>query len=281
MPRITRRLGSSLLAACALTGAALAGTQVAHPAPGIVEDDYRLVLEDKPTNAGKVFRWGLAAWEDEFRPEVEFDNRRWQSNVEGRVGQQIGMLTLKAGTEPMTVQTTATDHFARYGRWEARVRTRVFDRGNAPYRVFFELVPVGEYRCGAKNLVIGSYQPGRPMVEGYIRTRPNNEFHYQVDPEATTEEFHTFAIEVAPDHITWFVDKKVIMTERRPEALSGVRYRVRFRMEGTSDPRETMNESWLQMDWVRYYTLERPNALPIIAPPAERTTYAGGCWPAS
>lgn len=281
MPRITPRLGSTLLAACALTGAALAGTQVGHPATGVVEDDYRLVLEDKPTNAAKVFGWGLSAWEDEFRPEVRFDGGRWKSNVDGRVGQQIGMLTLQAGTEPMTLQTTAMDHFARYGRWEARVRTRVFDRGNAPYRVFFELVPVGEYRCGAKSLVIGSYQPGRPMVEGYVRTRPNNEFHYQVDPEATTEEFHTFAIEVAPDHVTWFVDKNVIMTERRPEALSGVRYRVRFRMEGSRAPHETMNESWLQMDWVRYYTLERANARPITAPPAQRTTYDGGCWPAS
>jgi hypothetical protein len=48
-------------------------------------------------------------------------------------------------------------------------------------------------------------------------------------------------------------------------------------MEGSTDPHARMNESWLQMDWVRYYTLARPNALPITAPPAEETTYDGGC----
>jgi hypothetical protein len=75
------------------------------------------------------------------------------------------------------------------------------------------------------------------------------------------------------------VDKKVLMTERRPEALSHVRYKVRFRMEGNPQVNHVMNESWMQMDWVRYYNLDRPNAKPITAPEAQKTVYNGGCWP--
>lgn len=275
MARIAARLGPALLAACALGAAAVAGAS--SPGSRVTTDEYRLVLEDQPTNAAKVFRWGLSAWEDEFRPEVQFNSTRWESNQPDQVGQQVGMLTLKAGTTPETLWTEATDGVHRYGRWEARVRTRVFDRGGAPYHVSFELVPDRGYRCGAKNVVIASYYPGQPIVQGYVRTLPSNEFRFSVDPEATTEEFHTFAVEITPDHISWFVDKKVLMTERRPEALSGRRYHVRFLMEGSDDPSTRMNESWLQMDWVRYYTLDRPDALPIDAPPAEQTTYAGAC----
>jgi hypothetical protein len=33
----------------------------------------------------------------------------------------------------------------------------------------------------------------------------------------------------------------------------------------------------MQMDWVRYYTLARPNARSIVAPQASVTTYADAC----
>ncbi len=38
-----------------------------------------------------------------------------------------------------------------------------------------------------------------------------------------------------------------------------------------------MRQGRMQMDWVRYYSLERPNAKSVKAPRTKRTTYAGGC----
>ena len=38
-----------------------------------------------------------------------------------------------------------------------------------------------------------------------------------------------------------------------------------------------MRPSWFQADWVRYYTLKRPNARSIEAPVMRQTTYAGDC----
>ena len=66
--------------------------------------------------------------------------------------------------------------------------------------------------------------------------------------------------------MSWFVDTHVVMTERRPAALTGATYAARFRLVGT--PGAQMNPGRMQMDWVRYYSLARPNARSIEAPQA-------------
>jgi hypothetical protein len=38
-----------------------------------------------------------------------------------------------------------------------------------------------------------------------------------------------------------------------------------------------MKKSAMQMDWVRYYTLKRPNAQSIAAPRMTRGTYPDAC----
>ncbi len=53
-------------------------------------------------------------------------------------------------------------------------------------------------------------------------------------------------------------------TETRPAALSGVKYRPQFVM--TAVPHRSMRPSYMQMDWVRYYSLARHNARSISAP---------------
>ena len=65
------------------------------------------------------------------------------------------------------------------------------------------------------------------------------------------------------------------MTERRPSALTGATYAVRFRLVGT--PGAQMNPGRMQMDWVRYYSLARTNARSIEAPAATEQTFAGAC----
>jgi len=38
-----------------------------------------------------------------------------------------------------------------------------------------------------------------------------------------------------------------------------------------------LNDSWMQMDWVRYYTLNRPNAQSIEAPHMNKEPCVGTC----
>ena len=50
---------------------------------------------------------------------------------------------------------------------------------------------------------------------------------------------------------------------------------MRFRLAAVKGAE--MNPGRMQMDWLRYYTLDRPNAKSIDAPQARRGTYAGAC----
>ena len=75
--------------------------------------------------------------------------------------------------------------------------------------------------------------------------------------------------------ISWFVDSHVVSTEKRDDALSGVPFAVRYTMEAEAGKR--MNESRIQMDWLRYWTLKNPNKKSTAAPRPERKTYHGAC----
>jgi hypothetical protein len=50
---------------------------------------------------------------------------------------------------------------------------------------------------------------------------------------------------------------------------------MRFRLEPVAGAR--MDFTRMQMDWARYYTLDRPGALPIDAPPAVEDDFTTTC----
>jgi hypothetical protein len=229
-----------------------------------------------PTNAAKMFRWGAEAWKDEF--EVDPLRGDWAVSKGGDVVTRNGMLTLMAYAKSGTVTATPTSQKAKTGRWEARVRVWEKKRhvGTA-YRAYWELVPVRKkrYHCGAQSIVMASYSQDEPTVTGAVRSLPNHEFAYSAPLPLTQGWFHTFAVEVTEDHVSWFVDRVVVHTERRPEALAGVRFKPQFRLQAVDGAE--MRPTWMQMDWVRYYTMKRPGVLSIEAPEMTQGTYADAC----
>ena len=108
-----------------------------------------------------------------------------------------------------------------------------------------------------------------------MRTLPGTEFTFSAQLDLRSRAWHTYAVEVTTGRISWFVDTQVVHTERREAALSGVELKPRFRIEGEEGA--TMNASRMQMDWVRYYDRDRPNAKPVDAPRMDRGTYADAC----
>ena len=260
--------------AAGLLGTALAATLIvatAHDAAP--SNDTQLVAQRGPTNAGKVFRWGNAQWADDFVGPVK---GMWRENRPRQIRNQHGMLTINGTSAGGDVSATATGHPRRYGRWETRVRAEQYGTGHTPYRVVAELIPTsGGYHCGARSIVLGSYKLGSHRAHTAVRTLPNNQFTAGKRLDLRPGPFHTYAVEVTKNHISWFVDTHVLRTERRPEALSGATYTVRFRLAAPKGAR--MNPGRMQMDWVRYYTLERKNARSISAPQMTRGTYAGAC----
>jgi hypothetical protein len=235
--------------------------------------ELRPVATTYPTNAAKIFRWGNAVWKDEF--VQPFSTAKWRANHPSLVRDQHGMLTLDSTPTSGDVVVTAAGHGTQYGRWEARVRTRSYSGSGPAFRAVWELVPTnGSYACGARSIELSDYVVGAGAATMHVRNTPNADFTTSKSLPLNNT-FHTFAVEVTPDHVSWFVDTRVVMTERRPQALSGATFAPRFRLVAT--PGTTMRKSRMQMDWVRYYTLARKNAKPITAPQATQTTYAAAC----
>lgn len=225
-----------------------------------------------PTNAGKIFRWGNATWHDEFIAPL---SSQWSVNRPALVRNQHGMLTLDSAATGADVVARLKGQTRQYGRWEARVRARQYATSGTPYRVVWELIPTDGYHCGAKTIELADFTLGTNVATMHLRNLPGTDSTDTLPLQLSDNEFHTFAVEVTPDHISWFVDTKVIRTETRPQVLTGSPYAVRFRLAST--PGATMNRGRMQMDWARYYTLARPDAQPITAPLPDLTSYAGAC----
>lgn len=259
-----------------LAGLAVLSALQAAPAPTTDTADPQLAsswVPPNPTNAAKVFRWGNKQWGDEFITAL---SSYWHVNHPSMVRNQHGMLTLDAPVTSTDVVASYYGHSRTYGRWEARVRGRQYGSGGKSYTLFWELVPNSQpSHCGAGDLVISQYTLGTNRAATHVRTLPDNDFTVSKALQLSDNEFHTYAVEVTPDHVSWFVDTKVIRTETRPAALAGVSVTPRFVVQGV--PGAVMNKGRMQMDWMRYYTLDRKNAKSIAAPALTQTTYAAAC----
>jgi hypothetical protein len=225
-----------------------------------------------PTNAAKIFRWGNAQLHDEFIGPLA---STWAVNPAGAglVRNQNGMITLNTTETSGTVTADWNAGARQYGRWEARVRTRQYGTSATPYRAVWELVPTTGDQC-ARSIVLSESTIGQNTARLHV----NNgglDFSAAASLDLRRDTFHTYAVEVTPDHISWFIDTRVVMTERRSAARTGAAYTVRFKMAAPTGVR--MNKSRMQMDWVRYYTLERKNAQSIQAPPAAQGSFTGAC----
>ena len=184
MPPTQRKL-PGLLGGLVLITAVLVATafSVPHRAPQTRPVFVKSCLGycKHPTNAGKVFRWGHEAWRQEF--EVGHLGSHWKSNHRRAVGQQMGMLTIRAGRHSGTIKVWPDNQAARVGRWEARIRPYERSRSGARYQFTWELVPAhGDDRCGANAIVLARYKPGDRRVTGSVRTLPDHLVHLLASP---------------------------------------------------------------------------------------------------
>lgn len=236
--------------------------------------------EPGPVHAGKTYGWWNkgVVWREEFEtPYTGAMGPQWRASGPGQVWHQNGMLTLNATTSG-SLSATLAGAGAEVGRWETRLRSRQYGRGDARYRVLAELVPAGDadQHCGGRNVALASYAPNAKQVGLYARTLPNRAHkaaHTGID--LGRDRWHTYAVEVTRERVSWFVDAHVVFSEPRDEALAGVPLTVRFTM--AAKPGRVMNVSRMQMDWVRHWSLAAPNTLPIDAPATRAGVFNRAC----
>jgi len=232
-----------------------------------------------PRGAARLFHWGAPRWDDESEtpttksPPMSPD---WAINARSLVKNRWGQMLITGRPDGREVRVTLTGHPHRYGRWEVKVFTHQI-KSSSPYRIFAELIPAGSqaYRCGAKNITLADHVMGTHRTRMSIRTLPNRQFSYSARPYLGPWDFNTYGVEITKTHISWFMDDRVVMTERRPAALAGTLYTLRLRLVGNGATDVTPPR--MQLDWSRYFTLQRPNTRSIAAPQAHLGTYSGAC----
>jgi len=233
-----------------------------------------MAQEPGPIHAGNTYGWYRSdLWRQEFKAGKP---PYWHKKGRGTVRTQHGMLTLNT-TRRGSVSATLAKPGHRIGRWEIRLRSKRYETAHANYRVVTELIPAGsrDQHCGGRDIGLENYRLGSDRAKFYIHTMPDNSFRAFKGRNLANDRWHTFAVEVTHRHISWFVDARVVRTERRDAALSGVPLTVRFAMRAV--PGKVMNRSRMQMDWLRYWDYDTPSKKSIRAPRTERTTFNGAC----
>lgn len=229
-----------------------------------------------PVHAGNTFGWYQhGVFRQEFvGPKPGF----WKQTGRGVVRTQNGMLTLMS-TRKGSVSAKLDLPGHTYGRWEIRMRARRMEtvKGGSNFKVVTELVPGGtrDQHCGGRDIGLENFTLGTNTVKSYVHTLPNNSFRGFKGRHLRNDRWHTYGVEVAKDHISWFVDAHVVHTERRDAALDPVPRQLKFELRALRG--KTMHPSRMQMDWMRYWTMRAPNERSVKAPAFELSKYNGAC----
>jgi hypothetical protein len=165
----------------------------------------------------------------------------------------------------------------RYGRWEVRFRSKTgLGNPNIPadlpaYSVKLQLVPSGApTRCASSAITLASYGEtagsratvglDRPGLHQTATAAPAGPL-FDVKSWNPAQDVHrgawrVWAVEVAKDHVSWFLDGRVIRRLPITNAMGGQRLHLRLSLlSAPGAPRMAPFAS--QADWFRYYPLGR------------------------
>ena len=158
------------------------------------------------------------------------------------------------GTTTVTLEGNAQT----YGRWEIRGATWVLGHDGADYRVRIELVPEdpGQRACGARTITMADYTATKDEVRYGVYT-PTDDRAWRATKRSVVmgdrAKAHAFAVEVAKDHISWFLDSKLIGTVKDKAAVPGVPLTVRLSLVGQGG--KEMRHTDAIFDWIRGFPI--------------------------
>lgn len=250
-------------------------------AAGLLAAPASRAQEPGPIHAGNTFGWYPDAqhWEFERWGAPKPLTSDWQSSG-GRATEQGGQLSLNARNGRTTIVTLRSSGH-RTGRWELRWHGYSLGNGANHYRMTSALVPAAKAarRCGPQ---ITFQDVTLPQSRASFALRPGNGTEFTTSTASRGESFggrehwHTFAVEVTRSRVSWFVDAHVVATETRSAALTNVPFTVQLRLQPTTAGKG--DQARMQLDWLRYWTLRKPDSRSVAAPAPHESTYAArGC----
>ncbi|WP_214401194.1 glycoside hydrolase family 16 protein [Pseudonocardia lacus] len=216
------------------------------------------------TEAGTVYRWPLLL-SDDFEG-TELNPVTWQpysGGAAGAVGQRsAAALTVSDGTLKVTSRGLTSGGMGwqpgqTYGRWEVRARTEA----GAGYRPAILLWPEGEnWPIGGEIDFLDSPHPDRSETNFVVHYGPQNA-QDGVTVGGDFTDWHTYAVEWAPDHVAGFVDGQEVFRTADPQKIPTGPMRLTIQQDiGPSEDGwtpapddSTPDEVRMEVDWVRIY----------------------------
>jgi glycosyl hydrolase family 16 len=214
-----------------------------------------------PTSAAVTQGWGAPAYADEFdgtalRDDWEvYDGPGHAGN--GRrtpkaVSVRDGVLTI-TGSPRGDTAGMAWGKGRRYGRWEGRVKAPASDES---YNALLLLWP------DAENFPEGGEIDFMEMMD-HTRQETHVFLHYGKDNRqvsgkvrADATQWHNWAVEWTPTHIATFLDGKEWWRTERTDIFPPDRMHLCVQLDWFPDSgRGAVQESTMQVDWVRQYTV--------------------------
>lgn len=186
---------------------------------------------------------------------------RWIQYTDGagRVGKHNGQIRVDSGRRLTknadgdfgTTRATLAGNASAYGRWETRMRIKTFETGSRDYDVVLELVPekAADYQCGRQNITIARYSGSSGQMTFGVNAKTVR-WTKTIQTSSLANSIPAFAVEVAKDHIAWFVNGAPVGVVRGKTAVSDVPMTMRFSLVG--DQSEHKNTS-IYSDWQRFF----------------------------
>lgn len=162
------------------------------------------------------------------------------------------------GTTTLTLQGNPQT----YGRWELRGNVwgpQPSDSG-PHYTVRYSLVPENDPDCTARSITIAQFTRAKDAY-AFGAFTPNKKRAWRRSvggvPQGVRSETnsHAYAVEVGKDHISWFLDGKVVGVLKTKAAIPKVPLTLRLSLIGSGQ--KEMQHTYVIQDWIRGFPINK------------------------
>ena len=226
-----------------------------------------MCIRDRPpgyaTSAAAKFGWGTPNRVEDFSGRLGKEWGIYDGPGHGGKGRRTpdavsvenGVMTITGDAQGNTAGMAWGDG-QKYGRWEGRVKAPV---GDPSYNALLLLWPDAEnWPVGGEVDFMEMSDHERQKTDMFLHYgRSNSQLHGEVTIDAT--QWHNWAVEWTPDHITAFVDGKQWFHTEKKEALPPGPMHLCIQLDWF--PRGgAVETSHMSVDWVRQYPLNAGDA---------------------
>lgn len=160
-----------------------------------------------------------------------------------------GIMTMSGTAGGRSAGMLGNGHGHRYGMWTTRMRVDKQGPG-APYHPVIALVPEGvPYNGGAGDVDFAETDAGSGEVFVFVHHGAGVQDYYSIKLDLT--QWHTYDIEITPDHLTWFVDGTAAWTDTNRSAVPTTTLAMNVQLDANQP--DGLAPSNMQVDYFRYY----------------------------